>query len=96
MDKKICLIRTEIDAIDTQFLELIKRRLLLVRKIGELKSEFGLPIYDPKRETEMIVKIRALAENNNISADLIEDIIKRLIHESYANEIQPIHNKDIL
>ncbi|EVU19864.1 chorismate mutase type II family protein, partial [Vibrio parahaemolyticus V-223/04] len=38
-------LRDQIDAVDKQMLELLAQRLELVEKVGEVKSEHGLPIY---------------------------------------------------
>lgn len=40
-------LRDQIDAVDKQMLELLAQRLSLVEKVGEVKSEHGLPIYAP-------------------------------------------------
>ncbi len=40
-------LRDQIDAVDKQMLELLAQRLALVEKVGEVKSQHGLPIYAP-------------------------------------------------
>lgn len=87
MDKRIQQIRNEIDEIDTQLIQIIKKRLELVQKIGHVKSILGFPIYDALREADLIAKKRTLAKCHNISADLIEGILKLLIQESYHTEV---------
>ncbi|MEF1298313.1 chorismate mutase, partial [Vibrio parahaemolyticus] len=47
-------LRDQIDAVDKQMLELLAQRLALVEKVGEVKSEHGLPIYAPDREAAML------------------------------------------
>ena len=89
MKNQIRLIRKEIDDVDNQLMELIKQRMNLVREIGRIKARYRLPIKDPEREEELIARDRALAENKNISADLIEDIFRRLFQESYIEELNP-------
>ncbi len=42
-------LRDQIDAVDKQMLELLAQRLALVEKVGEVKSEHGLPIYAPEK-----------------------------------------------
>lgn len=86
MDKHIEQIRSEIDEIDSQLLQLIKQRLHFVQKIGDIKSTLGVPVYDAQREIDLIARHRTQAINQNISADLIENILKLLIQESYLNE----------
>lgn len=50
-------LRNNIEEIDFQILNLLHKRGLLVRNIGEVKSEKGLPIYNPIREKELLEKI---------------------------------------
>jgi chorismate mutase/prephenate dehydratase len=56
-------VRNEIDAIDNQFLSLLKKRLACARKIGELKSKKNKAKWDPKRERQIIDRL--LADNSN-------------------------------
>lgn len=79
-------LRDSIDEIDQSILSLITKRLELVAQVGEVKSLHGLPIYDPEREMRMLAKRRQEAELSGISPDLIEDILRRLMRESYISE----------
>lgn len=79
-------LRDKIDEIDRSILSLITKRLELVAQVGEVKSLHGVPIYDPKRESSLLAKRRQDAEQAGISPNLIEDIFRRLMRESYANE----------
>ncbi len=87
MKKTIDHIRTEIDDIDSQLLQLIKRRLQSVKEIGQIKTTMGIPIYDPQREADLINKHRNKATHHNLSADLVENLLKLIIQESYLNQI---------
>ena len=42
--------RSRIDEIDTEMVELYKKRLGIAEQIGAYKRENGLPIYDSERE----------------------------------------------
>ncbi|MCK5819089.1 MAG: bifunctional chorismate mutase/prephenate dehydrogenase [Psychromonas sp.] len=79
-------LRLEIDAIDQQLIELLAQRLSLVHQVGQIKAEHGMPIYAPDREAEMLKKRRADAERKGVSGDLIENLLRRIIRESYVNE----------
>ncbi|RYV01958.1 bifunctional chorismate mutase/prephenate dehydrogenase [Shewanella sp. OPT22] len=80
------LLRNDIDKVDQQLLDLLKQRLNLVAKVGEVKHSAGLPIYAPKREASMLTKRRGEAEKLGVSPQLIEDVLRRLMRESYQNE----------
>ena len=86
MSEELLALRDEIDKIDKAILALITERLALVTQVGEVKSKHGIPIYDPKRETDMLTKRRQEAEKAGISPALIEDILRRLMRESYISE----------
>ncbi|WCE29181.1 bifunctional chorismate mutase/prephenate dehydrogenase [Vibrio sp. SCSIO 43137] len=79
-------LRDQIDAVDKQMIDLLAQRLSLVEKVGEVKSEHGLPIYAPDREAAMLASRRDEAENRGVPPQLIEDILRRTMRESYASE----------
>jgi chorismate mutase/prephenate dehydrogenase len=79
-------LRVQIDAVDKQILDLLAQRLSLVEKVGEVKSEHGLPIYAPDREAAMLASRRDEAEKKGVPPQLIEDILRRTMRESYASE----------
>ncbi|ELE7614956.1 bifunctional chorismate mutase/prephenate dehydrogenase [Vibrio vulnificus] len=79
-------LRDQIDAVDKQMLELLAQRLALVEQVGHVKSQHGLPIYAPDREAAMLASRRAEAEKIGVPPQLIEDILRRTMRESYASE----------
>ncbi|MCL1079923.1 bifunctional chorismate mutase/prephenate dehydrogenase [Parashewanella spongiae] len=79
-------LRNEIDTVDQGLLNLLRQRLNLVARVGEVKHNAGLPIYAPQREASMLDKRRDEAEKLGVSPQLIEDILRRLMRESYQNE----------
>ncbi|MGC7559552.1 bifunctional chorismate mutase/prephenate dehydrogenase [Pasteurella sp. PK-2025] len=81
-------LRENIDRTDRELLQLIAKRLDLVKQVGEVKHQHGLPIYVPEREASMLQARRADAAQLGISGDLIEDVLRRLMRESYARENQ--------
>ena len=79
-------LREQIDSVDKQILNLLAERLSLVEKVGEVKSQHGLPIYAPDREAAMLASRREEAEKIGVPPQLIEDILRRTMRESYASE----------
>jgi chorismate mutase/prephenate dehydratase len=49
-------VRKEIDAIDSQLAQLVKKRIEISSKVALAKKELGLPILDPAREREVLLK----------------------------------------
>lgn len=54
----------------------------MVSQVGKVKHQHGLPIYAPEREIAMLQARRLEAEKAGISADLIEDVLRRFMRES--------------
>ena len=79
-------LRGLIDGVDQQLIHLLRKRLDLVAQVGAVKHGAGLPIYAPQREAAMLAKRRDEAQKMNVSPQLIEDILRRLMRESYLNE----------
>lgn len=80
------ILRNKIDKIDQNLLELLAERFFLVTKVGEIKSRFGLFIYAPEREDIIIACRRKEAIKLGISPDLVEDVLRRIMRESYYSE----------
>lgn len=51
---EINLLRNEINKIDRKLLELFKQRMEISKKMGKVKKENSIPIFDPEREREII------------------------------------------
>lgn len=79
-------LRDNIDEVDKSLLALLARRLRLVAEVGEVKSRYGLPIYAPDREAAMLASRRTEALALGVPPDLIEDVLRRVMRESYSSE----------
>lgn len=86
--ERLAELRAQIDSLDEELLQLLAKRLNVVHKIGEVKQQHGLPIYVPQRESEMLQKKREAATQLGLSPNLIEDILRRIMRESYVSENQ--------
>ncbi|WP_115718695.1 bifunctional chorismate mutase/prephenate dehydrogenase [Gallaecimonas mangrovi] len=80
-------LRNKIDAVDKALIDLLEQRLALVKEVGEVKREHGLPIYVPEREASMLASRREEAQSRGLNPDLIEDILRRCMRESYHQEV---------
>ncbi|WP_099075168.1 bifunctional chorismate mutase/prephenate dehydrogenase [Proteus alimentorum] len=79
-------LREQIDQVDKSLLSLLAKRMQLVAEVGEVKNRYGLPIYAPDREASMLASRRNDAQMMGISPDLIEDVLRRVMRESYTKE----------
>lgn len=83
-------IRKRIDALDDELLRIFNERSALAVRIGEIKKERGLPIYDPNRETTIYQRLMA---NNPGPLDnqAIRRLFERVIDES--RHLERIHSE---
>jgi chorismate mutase/prephenate dehydrogenase len=82
----LAALRARIDEVDGELIALLARRLDLVRQVGGIKGQHGLPVYAPERERDLIAARRADAAAAGLPGDLVEDVLRRLMRESYAHE----------
>lgn len=87
MRAKLSHLRNQLDSIDKEMLDLLARRFSLVSEVCEVKDLLGLPVYAPEREDAMFLSLRKEALEKGVPPDLIEDILRRVIRESYASKI---------
>ncbi len=85
-DEQLAKLRDGIDAIDAELVELLHKRSALTGRVGEIKAQTGMPIFVPERETTLIKKRRQQAEQLGVSPDLIEDLLRRIMRESYHTQ----------
>lgn len=60
-------LRKEIESIDEQMRDLFLKRMDISIQIGQYKKQHHLPIFDPKREEELIEKYTKHIEDQNIT-----------------------------
>lgn len=78
-------IREQIDQLDDQLLEIFNRRASLALRIGEIKKEHHLAVYDPGRE-QRIFKRMQKANNGPLDDSAIVRLFERVIDESRSLE----------
>lgn len=79
-------LREQIDALDSQLVELLAKRTAVTKQVGEYKSQVGMPIYAPDREAELIAKRRQDAQEKGVPPALIEDLLRRIMRDSYQSQ----------
>jgi chorismate mutase len=72
--------RLKIDDVDRRILELLNERTRIVEVIGRGKEENSLPVYEPRREDEVL---RNVLEHNQgpLPPEAVKRIFERLIDE---------------
>ena len=75
--QRLAQIRREIDGIDDQLLTLIERRACVVAEAWRLKEGLGWAIHDPRREREILDRLRMDARE--LDPELVEHIFRRIV-----------------
>jgi chorismate mutase len=72
-------LRKKIDAIDENFVLLLKDRMELCKRIGKVKEENALAVKDYKREDEIYLHIMGKALELGLDPQKVEAIFKQII-----------------
>jgi chorismate mutase-like protein len=72
--------RGEIDSIDRRLVALLNERSRVVERIGQVKQQMSMPVYEPKREDAVYANIES-ANHGPISKEAIRRIFERIIDE---------------
>lgn len=86
----IASLREKIDAIDVQLVELLNRRGEYAREIGHLKAQVQAPIYEPRRELDVLKNVMA-ANRGPLS-----DVALRRLFERIIDEMRKIQKDELL
>ena len=84
--------RKEINRIDSELLHIFNKRAALALKIGEIKKDLGIPVYDPERE-KRIFEAMSSANPGPLENDAIIRLFERVIDES--RRLERIRTKGI-
>jgi chorismate mutase len=72
--------REQIDSIDVKMMELLNERTKIVERIGSIKRALAMPIYEPRREDQVLQNV--LAHNRGpLEADAIRRVFERIMDE---------------
>lgn len=72
--------RHSIDRIDVELLRLLNERTNVVEKIGAVKEQTSMPVYEPKREEAVFNNV--LSHNGGpLPHDAVKRIFERIIDE---------------
>ncbi|MEP2533312.1 chorismate mutase [Shimia sp.] len=83
-------LRAQIDALDTELVQLLARRVGYIDRAVDIKKEAGLPASIPARVEEVIASVRATAVDGGLDPELVEALWRHLIDWSIAREARSI------
>ncbi len=79
-------LREQLSGVDRQIVDLIAERQRIVGEIGRSKQSTGTGTRDYAREKDVLDMGRAQAERAGIDPDLAEDVLRKLIRASLADQ----------
>ena len=91
-NNKINTLRTKIDVIDHQLIEILGKRMVVADGIGELKKEHNVAVLQTKRWNEILGKMILQGEEKSLSEEFILRVFKA-IHQESINHQEKIINK---
>jgi chorismate mutase len=87
LQERVQELRERIDEVDRELIGALNERARIVQEIMALKAEAGAPVYDPKREEEILRKVVEL-NTGPIYDSSIRDIFELILHRIRDLEIQ--------
>lgn len=88
-------LRTQIDVIDDQVMEILGNRMKIVDKVGVLKKENNVSILQVKRWNAVLERMIGEGKNNKLSEEFVMTLYKAIHQESIRHQEQVI-NEDFL
>ncbi len=87
MQEKVQELRDRVDEVDKDLVRALNERARIVQEIMAMKAEAGSPVYDPKREEEILQ--RAMEYNEGPIYDTsMREIFELILHRIRDLEIQ--------
>src|SRR5215218_4653996 len=85
--EKVRELRERVDQVDRELIEALSERARIVEEIMALKTEAGSPVYDPRREEEILRKVVEI-NPGPIYDSSMRDIFELILHRIRDLEIQ--------
>ncbi len=84
---KIEELRSRVDEVDRELIRILNERARIVQEMVEIKAQAGKPLFDPKREEEILRKV-AEANEGPIYDSSMREIFEIILHRIRDLEVQ--------
>ncbi len=81
-------LRTQIDFLDEQLLDLLTQRMRVVDAIGEQKKASGITILQTQRRNEMLKNVLEKGKQSGFSSEFIEELFELIHRESIDRQVK--------
>ncbi len=85
IDNKLKPLREQIDAIDTQIIELLNQRARVAQQVGHVKAETNAPVFRPEREAQVLRKVAERNPGPLVASD-VQTIFREIMSACRALE----------
>ena len=89
---RINTLRTQIDVIDHQLIDILGKRMKVANEIGKLKKEHNVAVLQTKRWNEILGKMILQGEEKELSEEFILRVFKAIHQESINHQEKVINN----
>lgn len=72
--------RRQIDEVDRKLVRLLNQRTRIVEKLGRVKEQLQMPIYEPKREDEVFRNVQS-CNAGPLPPDALKRLFERIVDE---------------
>jgi chorismate mutase len=86
-------LRDSIDNIDAALIHMLAERFKFTQQVGALKARTGMPAADPKRESQQIARLRALAEQAKLDPEFAEKFLNFIVTEVIRHHMAQAQNR---
>ena len=89
-EKSLDELRTEIEDIDRELVELIARRTYVADTIAEVKADLDLPTTDESQEDKVMARAGENADKFDVDSNLVKAVFRLLIE---LNKVEQRQNR---
>jgi len=72
-------LRKMVDIVDLSIIRSINERSLIVKRMWDIKRQLGMPIFDKKREDDILKKMRAHAKKLGMNEDKVVTLHSNIV-----------------
>ncbi len=80
-------LRERVDEVDRTLIQALNERARIVQELTRIKAEAGVPIFDPKREEEILQRVTEISDGPIYDSSMRE-IFELILHRIRDLEIQ--------
>lgn len=85
--ENLAQLRSQIDSIDEQLLELLAKRMRISREIGVYKKEHSMPILQSPRYSEILEKRGRMGKSMDLNVEFVKTILQEIHEESVRQQM---------